>query len=234
MDGWNTTFLLGGPIFRDYVSFRAGSWLFDKAVYQRLHSIFKFGIHTSQVLIGSNFQTVCIYKGPAGKPFEGYHLYKWWRFSKTKHLSKNNTNRKTFCWIFGALLRNSTIIRMNRMEPANRGAMLLRALAAALGSVPTILCTAAPLNANTAWWHGVCFTSVPVFKGRRMKGVKPHKQHKRSQLYRELPAVSKLCRAYKKDIDIVICSWSDVCLHDFMSRLLLPGAKSGRKNFRNP
>ena len=106
-------------------------------------------------------------------------------FSKTKHLSKNNTNRKTFCWIFGALLRNSTIIRMNRMEPANRGAMLLRALAAALGSVPTIPCTAAPLNANTAWWHDVCFTSVPVFNRRRMKGGKT------TQAAQEVPVVSR-------------------------------------------
>ena len=26
MDGWNTTFLLGRPIFRGYVSFREGKW----------------------------------------------------------------------------------------------------------------------------------------------------------------------------------------------------------------
>ena len=26
MDGWNTTFLLGRPIFRGYVSFREGTW----------------------------------------------------------------------------------------------------------------------------------------------------------------------------------------------------------------
>ena len=28
MDGWNTTFLLGRPIFRGYVSFREGSFKF--------------------------------------------------------------------------------------------------------------------------------------------------------------------------------------------------------------
>ena len=29
MDGWNTTFLLGRPIFRGYVSFREGIWCLD-------------------------------------------------------------------------------------------------------------------------------------------------------------------------------------------------------------
>ena len=33
MDGWNTTFLLGRPIFRGYVSFREGSNPFNKAGY---------------------------------------------------------------------------------------------------------------------------------------------------------------------------------------------------------
>ena len=32
MDGWNTTFLLGRPIFRGYVSFREGSITFNKMV----------------------------------------------------------------------------------------------------------------------------------------------------------------------------------------------------------
>ncbi len=33
MDGWNTTFLLGRPIFRSYVSFREGKCHPDKLVY---------------------------------------------------------------------------------------------------------------------------------------------------------------------------------------------------------
>ena len=31
MDGWNTTFLLGRPIFRGYVSFREGTFLNTKS-----------------------------------------------------------------------------------------------------------------------------------------------------------------------------------------------------------
>ena len=35
MAGWNTTFLLGGPTFRGYVSFREGSHVIFKAIYRR-------------------------------------------------------------------------------------------------------------------------------------------------------------------------------------------------------
>ena len=33
MDGWNTSFLLGRPIFRCYVSFREGTWLFGAPIF---------------------------------------------------------------------------------------------------------------------------------------------------------------------------------------------------------
>ena len=39
MDGWNTTFLLGRPIFRGYVSFREGNHLLNGMVLQVGHLI---------------------------------------------------------------------------------------------------------------------------------------------------------------------------------------------------
>ncbi len=39
MDGWNTTFLLGRPIFSGYVSFREGNWFVK--VYQHTHQVIR-------------------------------------------------------------------------------------------------------------------------------------------------------------------------------------------------
>ncbi len=36
MDGWNTTFLLGMPIFRGYVSFREGNWKMTSKYHVRI------------------------------------------------------------------------------------------------------------------------------------------------------------------------------------------------------
>ena len=41
MDGWNTTFLLGRPIFRGYVSFREGSPISSHVMNEHLRTCFK-------------------------------------------------------------------------------------------------------------------------------------------------------------------------------------------------
>ena len=38
MDSWKMNFLLGNPIFRCYVSFNEGMWLFNSALIQKSHS----------------------------------------------------------------------------------------------------------------------------------------------------------------------------------------------------
>ena len=53
MDGWNTTFLLGRPIFRGYVSFREGIW----SNWNRTENATSF-------LGASNFGSVLVWEGP--------------------------------------------------------------------------------------------------------------------------------------------------------------------------
>ena len=62
MDGWNTTFLLGWPIFRGYVSCREGKYGIPES-FQR----FAMGLSQCFFCAGSNFPATNLHKGTSDR-----------------------------------------------------------------------------------------------------------------------------------------------------------------------
>ena len=76
MDGWNTTFLLGRPIFRGYVSFREGRWWFQTFLY--FHP-WKKKIQSDEHIfqMGWNHQLLVVFKPPKKQEASGRGASKW-------------------------------------------------------------------------------------------------------------------------------------------------------------
>ena len=67
MDGWNTTFLLGRPIFRGYVSFREGTHQNAKIVPQKINMSTEKGLFQKE-----NRGPTSIFRGYVG--FRGEYI----------------------------------------------------------------------------------------------------------------------------------------------------------------